>query len=151
MTLLQQLFWGSVFLSLCAIIHVIAIAIFADYLSRFSAALAGRGRFVRLSLLVGVAFVMITFSHTVQVWIWAKAFLLMGVIGDLNSALYFALVTYSTVGYGDLTLGPGTRIFGTFAGVSGILSLGVSTAFLVALLGRLLANSNNMADKDYHL
>ncbi|WP_127112820.1 ion channel [Shimia sediminis] len=138
MTLLSQLFWGSVFLTICAVIHVLAIAMFTSYLTRLSEMLIHRGRFVRISAIVGAAFGMITFSHTVQVWIWAKAFMLMGVIADLNSALYFALVTYSTVGYGDLTLGPGTRIFGTFAGVSGILTLGVSTAILVALLGRLL-------------
>ena len=140
MTLLSQLFWGSVFLTICAILHVIAIAVFTDYLGRLGQSLAHRGRFVRVSAVVGAAFGMITLSHTVQVWIWAKAFLLMGVIDDLNTALYFALVTYSTVGYGDVTLGPATRIFGTFAGVSGVLTLGVSTAILVALLGRLLTN-----------
>ncbi|WP_299348249.1 potassium channel family protein [uncultured Shimia sp.] len=97
------------------------------------------GRFARVFGLVSVGFGIITFSHTVQVWIWAIAFLGMGVISDMNSSLYFALATYSTVGYGDLTLGPGTRIFGTFAGVSGVLSLGVSTAMLVAMLSRFLA------------
>ena len=140
MTLLSQLLWGSVFLTVCAILHVIAIALITDYISRLGKSLADRGRFLRVSAVVGTAFGMITFSHTVQVWIWAKAFLLMGVIEDLNTALYFALVTYSTVGYGDVTLGPATRIFGTFAGVSGVLTLGVSTAILVALMGRLMVH-----------
>lgn len=147
MTLLSQLLWGSAFLTICAILHVIAIAAFTDYLARLGKSLAHRGRFTRVSAVVGVAFGMITLSHTVQVWIWAKAFLLMGVIEDLNTALYFALVTYSTVGYGDVTLGPATRIFGTFAGVSGVLTLGVSTAILVALLGRLMANIHHSEQK----
>ncbi|SHI49451.1 Ion channel [Shimia gijangensis] len=110
----------------------------AGVLLRLGTALERRRRFVRVVSLVSIGFGLITLAHTVQVWIWAKAFLLMGVIGDLNSALYFAFATYTTVGYGDLVLGPGTRIFGTFAGMSGILSLGVSTAFLVAVLSRLL-------------
>ena len=147
MALHTQLFWGSVFLTLCAILHVIAIAMLTDYLSRLGQSLSHRGRFVRVSVVVGAAFGMITVSHTVQVWIWAKAFLLMGVIEDLNTSLYFALVTYSTVGYGDVTLGPGSRIFGTFAGVSGVLTLGVSTAILVALMGRLLANLHHTDQK----
>ena len=40
--------------------------------------------------------------------------------------------------YGDITLGEGARIFGTFAGVSGVLTIGISTAFLVALMGKLV-------------
>lgn len=138
MTLFTQLFWGSVFLTICAIIQVLVIGYAAGVLLQLGNALEHRSRFVRVVLLVSIGFGMVTVAHTAQVWIWAKAFLTMGVIGDLNGALYFAFATYTTVGYGDLVLGPGTRIFGTFAGMSGILSLGVSTAFLVAVLSRLL-------------
>lgn len=141
MTLFLQLMWGSVFLGVCAIIHVLAIAICASAIPTMAERLSKQRAFVRLIYLIGAAFGMITFSHTVQVWIWAKAFLAMGVLDDLNSALYFALATYSTVGYGDLVLGPATRIFGTFAGVTGVLTLGVSTAFLVALIWRMLPNT----------
>lgn len=151
MSLLSQLFWGSVFLSLCAVVHVLAIGFCANWLSRLSASLTGRRRFVRLVSLVSVGFVLITLSHTIQVWVWAKAFMLLGVITDLNTSLYFALVTYATVGYGDVVLGPGTRIFGAFAGVSGVLTLGVSTAFLVAVLGRLLSNADGKASDNYHI
>ncbi|MFC3118107.1 ion channel [Jhaorihella thermophila] len=47
-------------------------------------------------------------------------------------------MTYTTVGYGDLTLGPGLRVFGTFAGVAGVLGFGISSAFLIAVMSRLL-------------
>lgn len=151
MTLFNQLLWGSIFLTICAVIHVFAIAMYTGQLTRLGKVMENRGRSMQLVVLVGAAFGLITLSHTVQVWIWAKVFILMGVIDDLNSALYFALVTYSTVGYGDYTLGPGTRIFGTFAGVSGILTLGVSTAFLVALLGKLLDGINDNPNRQTHL
>ena len=114
----------------------------AGVLLRLGDTLKHRSRFVRVVSLVSVGFGMVTLAHTAQVWIWAKAFLIMGVIGDLNSALYFAFATYTTVGYGDLVLGPGTRIFGTFAGMSGVLSLGVRTAFLVTVLNRLLRTTD---------
>lgn len=142
MTLFTQLFWGSVFLTICAVIQVLMIGYAAGVLLRLGTTLKHQSPFIRLISLVSIGFGMVTLAHTAQVWIWAKAFLAMGVIGDLNSALYFAFATYTTVGYGDLVLGPGTRIFGTFAGMSGILSLGVSTAFLVAVLSRLLKPSD---------
>jgi hypothetical protein len=149
-TLTWQLIWGSFFLALCAVIHVVAIAYLTTIAERFSDHVRRNRPFVRLVTVVGAAFIWITLSHTIQVWIWAKAFLVMGVLEDLNSALYFALVTYSTVGYGDVVLGTGTRIFGTMAGVSGVLSLGVSTAFLVALLGRLLPEAKGYAASTRH-
>ncbi|MEQ9694583.1 potassium channel family protein [Shimia sp. SDUM112013] len=142
MTLTMQILWGSLFLALCAVIHVVAIAVLTGIAGRMAGRMSLHGPLKRLIVIVGAAFLWITLSHTIQVWIWSNAFLLMGVIDDLNSALYFALVTYSTVGYGDYVLGPGTRIFGTMAGVSGVLTLGVSTAFLVALLGRLLPQTD---------
>lgn len=138
MSLLAQIMWGSLFLGVCAAVHVVAIGLCAATVHRLAKQFVRTGYFVGLIYITSVGFLMITASHTIQVWIWAKAFLLVGVIEDLNSALYFALVTYSTVGYGDLTLGPGSRIFGTMAGVTGVLTLGVSTAFLVALIGRTL-------------
>ena len=60
------------------------------------------------------------------------------VLQDWNSAVYFSLVSYTSLGYGDVVLGPGARIFGAFSSVTGLLSFGLSTAFLVALMTRLL-------------
>jgi hypothetical protein len=75
-------------------------------------------------------------THTVQVWIWAVVWVLGDVLPDWNSALYFSLVTFTTLGYGDIVLGEGLRIFGAFAAVTGLLAFGLSTAFLVALMTR---------------
>ncbi|MEP4702734.1 MAG: potassium channel family protein, partial [Parasphingorhabdus sp.] len=69
---------------------------------------------------------------------WAVAWIHYGVFSDWNLSLYFSMVTYATVGYGDVVLNDGTRIFGTFAGITGILAFGISTAFLVAVMTRIL-------------
>ena len=77
-------------------------------------------------------------SHTVQVWLWAWALVGVGTLRDWNSAIYFSLVSYTSLGYGDVILGPGARIFGAFSSVTGLLFFGISTAFLVALMGRVM-------------
>ncbi len=48
--------------------------------------------------------------HTVNVWIWASAFILVGAFDALEPALYFTLVSFSTVGFGDITLGHEWRL-----------------------------------------
>lgn len=134
----DQLFWGSVILCICAILHVGMLALAISILERVDNALVKLTLAVRVALFTGVAFAVIVTSHTMQVWLWASTFLNWGAIDYFYDALYFSLVTYTTVGYGDITLPVTFRVYGAFAGVTGILCFGVSTAFLVALLGRLV-------------
>src|SRR5829696_8410920 len=42
--------------------------------------------------------------HTVEIWLWAGTYLTLGAVHSLEDALYFSIVTFSTVGYGDITL-----------------------------------------------
>ena len=73
-----------------------------------------------------------------QVWIWALALLLLGAFQTIELSVYFALASFTTLGYGDITLGEDIRVFGAFSAVTGMLTFGVSTAFLVGLIGRAL-------------
>jgi hypothetical protein len=87
-------------------------------------------------LLVGVLVALIA-GHTVEVWIWAVALIVLGAVPTMSESIYFSLITYTTVGYGDVVLDPDHRIFGAMAAVTGLLTFGLSTAFLVAVVTRL--------------
>ncbi len=137
----DQLLWGSVVLSACALIHVGLLAGMIEVLAHIGRWVKNRNRMVRTTTVVGAAFVMIVSSHTVQVWLWAAVLLYMDAFEYLYDALYFSLVTYTTVGYGDVVLPVEFRVFGAFGGVTGILCFGISTAFLVSLINKLLPKS----------
>lgn len=136
MTMFQQLFWGSAFLCLCLVIETGILVYCADALRRF----AKRGESLRSPLrrisflLLAIGFIL--FSHTVQVWIWSGALVWSGALENWNTAVYFSLVTYTTLGYGDIVLGDGLRIFAALASVTGLLGFGISTAFLVGSMSR---------------
>lgn len=89
-------------------------------------------------LITLTAFCFVIIAHSIQVWIWAVSFLAFQTVGSLNEAVYFSLVTYTTLGYGDIVLGEGFRVYAAMAAVTGLLSIGLSTAFLAGLLGRFL-------------
>ncbi|MDA5556657.1 potassium channel family protein [Shimia sp. MMG029] len=137
----RQLLWGTIVLSACAIIHVGFISVMIEVLEKIGRWVAVRSRFTKTAVLTGAAFAMIVGSHTIQVWLWAYVLIYMGAFTYLYDALYFSLVTYTTVGYGDVVLPIEFRVFGAFGGVTGILCFGISTAFLVSLIGRLLPHS----------
>ena len=55
----------------------------------------------------------------------------------MQSALYFSTVTFTTLGYGDITLQERWKLLSSFEAVNGIVLFGVSTAFVFAVLKRL--------------
>lgn len=98
--------------------------------------MVGQGVFFGTATPIAVSLAFIVATHTIQVWIWAIVWVLLEVLPDWNSAIYFSLVTFTTLGYGDIVLGEGLRIFGSFAAVAGLLAFGLSTAYLVAMMTR---------------
>lgn len=137
MTLYQQVLWGSFYLGVCLILQIGFLALAEYALSNVHPKLKNAGRFRHVMTIYLLALVFIVASHTVQMWIWALIYVLNGVLPDWNSALYFSLVTYTSLGYGDIVLGPGLRVFAGFASITGLLGFGISTAYLVALMSRL--------------
>lgn len=70
--------------------------------------------------------------HTAEIWFWAGIYYAGKQFGDFGSALYFSTVTFSTLGYGDITLAPAWRLLGALEAINGFILLGWSTAYLVA-------------------
>ncbi|SDM75785.1 potassium channel family protein [Maricaulis salignorans] len=77
--------------------------------------------------------------HAVEIWAYALLYLALGEFSTLESALYFATSTFTTLGYGDVLLSQEWRLVGAIEGFNGFLLIGWSTAFLVTVIGRLRA------------
>ncbi|WP_170338490.1 ion channel [Ruegeria arenilitoris] len=136
MTLSQQILWGSFYLGLCFLIEIGLLTWCTIMVRKVIDRWEGQGTFLPTAGPIALALAVIVATHTIQVWIWAIVWVMGDVLPDWNSALYFSLVTFTTLGYGDIVLGEGLRIFGAFASVTGLLAFGLSTAFMVALMTR---------------
>ena len=136
MTLSQQIIWGSVYLGICFLFEIMLLTWCTLVLRRMIDKWVLKGKVLATAGPICITLVFIIFIHTVQVWIWAIVWVLGDVLPDWNSALYFSLVTFTTLGYGDIVLGEGLRIFAAFASVTGLLAFGLSTAFMVAVMTR---------------
>jgi hypothetical protein len=78
------------------------------------------------------------FLHLVEASVWAICYALGEMLPDFETAAYFSLKSYTTVGYGDVLLPNNWRLLGPIEAGVGILMFGWSTAIIVATLGRLL-------------
>ena len=88
-------------------------------------------RFVRVLVFTVLS---IFFLHTIEIWLWAVLYIWLGAFEVMDTALYFSTVTFTTLGYGDITLTPRWRLLSSFEAGNGVILLGVSTAFVFAVI-----------------
>ncbi len=80
---------------------------------------------------------MLVVLHTLEILLWAgvyRALVPVGELADLESAVYFSFVTFTTLGYGDITLSEGWRLLSGIQALNGILLVGWSTALMFAVV-----------------
>ena len=89
----------------------------------------------------------IVFLHLVEILSWGLVYVWVGAMPELQSAIYFGAVTYTTTGYGDLVLPPEWRLVGAIEALTGILMCGWSTGFFFAIVSRMIAEERNPLER----
>jgi hypothetical protein len=74
--------------------------------------------------------------HLVEAAVWAFGYLALGSMPDFATALYFSAATFSTIGYGDVTIVDHWQLLSALEGIAGFIFIGWSTAYLVAASSR---------------
>lgn len=106
------------------------------------------------ALLIVMLFASILLLHLTQTGLWAVFYYAQGLFSDFETSLYFSMVSFTTIGYGDVLLPRKWRLLGVIEGFSGVLLCGVSTAFIFAVINaifqfRLRQHSNSCQKSDF--
>lgn len=84
------------------------------------------------AIFIIVFFVLLMFVGIgIDIWIWAVFYHASGALADLEEALYFSTVTFTTLGYGDVILSKEWRLLASFEAANGLMIFGWATAFVV--------------------
>ena len=75
--------------------------------------------------------------HLLEISVWGLYYLWQECLPDAESAFYFAGVTYTTIGYGDLVLKVPWRMLGPIEGLTGILMCGLSAGIFFAVVAKI--------------
>ena len=94
-----------------------------------------RSSLTRASVLGALVF-LFSVAAVVESALWAGCYVWVGALPAFEPALYFSLVTFTTLGYGDVTLPEQWRMLGAFQAANGILMFGWTTAVIVAVAQR---------------
>ncbi len=130
---------GTVLVVVTVIIHGVGTFSWVSLISRRYADQDGKLRSGKaLQILVGTVLVLLIL-HSIEIVVWAYAYLLLLPSGGLDSfeeAVYFSFVTFTTLGYGDITLTQGWRLLSGIEALNGIMLAGWTTALLFAFVQR---------------
>ena len=135
--MISQLLIGSLIIAVTTTLHAAFIEAGIFGLTRFGERLRATPSYPTKTVMLVAATLWLLASHSVGVWLWALMFILLGAIDGLEPAVYFSLVTFTTLGYGDITLDETWRLLSALCAANGLLLFGFSTAFLVELMRRL--------------
>jgi len=132
--MLTKLLIGWGLMALCVAVHAAGVSSAFRWLQR--QARVTPGFWFTTWMFIRVAGWMV-FLHLIEITVWALFYVWKDAMVDLPSALYFSAVTYTTTGYGDLTLPPEWRLVGGVEALTGILMCGWSTGFFFAVVSRM--------------
>jgi hypothetical protein len=132
--LFKQLLIGSIVIALTVAIHAEMLNVLTRRFEDLM--LAARFRLKRFAntgvLMASVLYIML--AHTVEVWLWAFVLLFTGALSELEPAVYFALVSFTTAGFGDIVLTSQWRLLSALIAANGFILFGWSVAYMVELV-----------------
>ena len=128
---------ATIMVALTTLIHFFGLILLTRVMSRAHRRLrTHEGQWRQAGMIMLVVFGIFAL-HTAQIWAYALAFRGLGEFTTFEQALYFSTVTFSTVGYGDLTLSQSWRVLGAIEAANGLILIAWSTAFLMGVTTRL--------------
>lgn len=137
--LLTQLLIGAFFIAATVILHAIVLDRLMRFLMMQGPAIRRRFPGSWKVIALTAAALGVFGAHIVEIWIWALFYLTVesAEFQTLEKALYFSTTSFTTVGYGDIVLGPQWRMLGSIEAANGFLLFGWNTAFLFEVMSKL--------------
>ena len=144
--LLQHILLAGVMMIATTAIHAgCTIVVIRTYRALYVERWGEISRTLKVIILSG--YVLLFFlASLLEIWLWAVMYRALGALSDLEGALYFSTVTFTTLGYGDVVLQPSWRLLASFQSVNGIIMFGWTTAVIVALVQRILVHESSAAE-----
>lgn len=132
--MLTQIALGSVLIVISLGMAALSFVLFETVLTRAKAWLARPPHGRKLAVMFFGTTLWVLMQVTVSTWLWALTFYALGAITPLEDAVYFALVVFTTLGFGDLLLPHEWELLGGMASVNGLIGIGIYTALFMETL-----------------
>lgn len=134
--MLFQILLGSILIILTIVVEVVFIEIAIKGLSRWGRRHKGYTGTACFITVLTTTTLWLLAALSIATWIWAVAFIALGAFETLSKSLYFSMVSFTTLGYGDVTLPEKMELLSGFIAANGLVLFGLNTAFLIEVMSR---------------
>jgi voltage-gated potassium channel Kch len=132
--MIRNIAMAAVLMVLTTAVHAVCTAVVVDFVRGSRAERWGRGSRIGETSQLAALILMFFVAALIEVSIWATAYLALGAVTGGERALYFSMVTFTTLGYGDVVVEGTWRLLASFQAANGIILFGWTTALLVAVI-----------------
>jgi hypothetical protein len=94
------------------------------------------GKDMEKAVLISVLTVWMFLAIVLEAWLWALLYLfnpLITALPDIETAFYFSMVTFTTLGYGDVVLTGQWRTLSSIQAANGVIIFGWTAALIFIL------------------
>ncbi len=140
--MLIQLVVGAVLVCATVVVTVGFIAAATLVLTKVGKWMITGRWFVKLITSLSAVVLWMLGALTLSVWIWAGAFMALGQFATLEEAVYFSVVSFTTLGFGDVVIGEDWRLLSGIIAANGLILFSLVTAFLIEFIVRLRKESS---------
>ena len=142
--MLLQILIGAGLILATTIIAVFALLLVETVLTQGRDWLLKPPHAIKMVTLLCGAVVWFLLIISAAVWIWALAFLGLGLFEAAEEAVYFSIVSFTTLGFGDVLLPKEWQLLSGMASINGLLMIGFQTAMLIEVLRRVRSTQNRI-------
>ncbi len=144
--MVQQLVLGSLLIIVSIVIAGVGFVLLEALLTRYQGWLLRPPHRPKMLTLLCASVAWILLIATAGVWMWALVFLWLDVFVTLEASVYFSIVAFTTLGFGDILLPTEWRLLAGMIAINGLLMIGLETAMLIEVLRRVRAIQSEQRD-----
>jgi hypothetical protein len=139
MEIFLQFFIGFLMFGLSVVVHAIGLDFIIRRVGRYEKLFKKVSKSLWKAWITSVVVLCIFTIHIIIMWLWAVLYLSYRCepITSLSDTLYLSMVTYSTLGFGDIILEPSCKLMTGIQGANGFMLFGWTTAFIFEIVSRI--------------
>jgi len=118
---------------LCTFIHALFMIVGYEFVDGRRSHMKSSRKALKKTLLVWLFIMWMCLGIGIEASVWALIYLYnpaITVLADAQTAFYFSMVTYTTLGYGDIVLTGDWRILSAIEAANGVIIFGWTTALI---------------------
>ena len=124
---------GIAVMIVCLAIQVAAVGVVIYYYAKAIEQRLGNRPYIQAYRQMVTIMLLLLLAGLLQMTGWAIMYRMLDQFGDFESALYYSGVTFTSLGYGDLTLPKRLRILAAMEAADGLMMFGVISAVFMLI------------------